>query len=138
MLRGLSEQDGVNPYSCMTPMFMQIDPSNQIDVHLVNQVLQAWFKPTWWDRHHYPITYDLQAQFKENIHDDQQFMESQRQLEDTLEALLKGNLDHWKKDHHASLVYLILCSQVSKILFKGTSKAYMFDPYSCKLSRAIL
>ena len=61
-----------------------------------------------------------------------------RQHEEMLEMVKKGSLDHWKSDHHAALAYLILCSQISRIVFKGTAKAYMFDPYACKLAKSII
>lgn len=57
---------------------------------------------------------------------------------DDMEQLLKGNLDHWKQSHHGALAYIILCDQFSKVLYKGTSKAYTFDPFAQKLARSIV
>jgi uncharacterized protein (DUF924 family) len=57
---------------------------------------------------------------------------------DELEQVLKGNLEHWKKDHHAALAYVILCDQFSKAIHRGSSKAYSFDPFAQKMARSII
>ena len=108
-----------------------------IDPHKVNNILNTWFKQNEWDRHHYPGGFSLIKAFDE-LKESAYFQQDVRLYADDMEQLLKGNLDHWKQSHHASLAFIILSELFSKVLHKGTSKAYTFDPFAQKLARSIV
>lgn len=129
----LSKQQGVYPCSLMEPLNCSLDWGP--DATKVNEILNFCFVPQKWDRHHFTSHPAMKRNLKGSPQLAQQLREK---FTDDLELLLKGRLEHWKRNHQAALAYIIMSDQFSKHIYKGTSKAFTFDPFAQKMAKAIV
>lgn len=99
----LSKKKGVYPCHMMQSLTCSDDFGP--DAQKVNAILNFWFIPINWDRHHNMSTAALKRNLKGGPQLAQQLKEK---FTEDLELLLKGRLEHWKRNPLAALAYIVL------------------------------
>ena len=56
----------------------------------------------------------------------------------TIEDILDGKLEHWKRDHVGRLAYVLCADQFTRNVYRGTPKAFSLDSKALELSKRVL
>lgn len=96
-------------------------------------ILQFWFGNVaddgTVDEQHSKRWFEKDPEFDEEI---------RNRFEGMIERAASGELTHWRVDPHGALAFVLLCDQMSRNMFRDTSRAFAFDEIALDASRAAL